>query len=141
MKRIVGLALLSLATLGVTIGAQAQEHAIIVNVPFEFAVGNKVLPTGTYTVTSHLPSYIKVESADRRLTAEITATQSHHDAGGSSKLVFNTYGNRYFLHRVLCANISSLNADLPNSSSEKRARSHAEEARLEPTETVLLASK
>ena len=141
MKRIVGLALLSLALVGLNTQARAQDHALIVNVPFAFAVGEKLLPAGTYTVISRMPGYLKVESADKRQSAMIVGTQSYYDPGSTSKLIFNEYGDRYFLHRVLCPNAAAMNADLPISNLEKRVRSDFQRARLATNERVLLAGK
>ena len=141
MKRIVGIALLSLATVGLGTVAQAQDHALIVNVPFAFAVGEKLLPAGTYTVISWMPGYVKVESSDKRQSATIVGIQSSHDPGTTSKLIFNEYGDRYFLHRILCPHAASMNADLPISNLEKRVRSDIQEARLARNERTLLAGK
>lgn len=71
-------------------------------VPFDFTVGKKSFAAGVYTVrTAVAPSAVAISSADGRASL-ITLTngvQSRKPAG-QGKLVFNRYGERYFLAQV-----------------------------------------
>lgn len=141
MKRIHAIALLTIATLSATAEARAQERAVIANIPFNFTVGEKVLPAGEYTLFS--PSYgiVQIRSANHQLVVEVTAFHSNHEAEAGTELVFSRYGSDYFLHRILDPSTSSLNLDIGSSKSEKRARAHQEEATLPPAESVLVAAR
>jgi hypothetical protein len=50
MKRITAIALFILAGLVSAGNVLAQDHGVRTTVPFDFTVGNKVLPSGTYTI-------------------------------------------------------------------------------------------
>jgi hypothetical protein len=84
-------------------GVQAQENGIKANVPFDFVVGNQVLPAGEYLVTAQGSGNqaILIRSTDRKSTA-MTITFSCTSASPSkdTKLVFHTLGGRYFLSQV-----------------------------------------
>jgi len=54
--------------------------------------------------------------------------------------LFDKYGNQYFLHRVLCPTVTSLNLDVPQGNAEKQARSYSLEAKLH-NEGILVAAK
>ena len=49
-------ALLGLGLFFVVSGVRAQENAVKANIPFDFVVGNKVLPAGEYMVTTDSPT-------------------------------------------------------------------------------------
>ena len=139
MKRISALALLAVAAMATCAGAIAQQPALKANIPFDFTVGNTWMPAGEYTVTSPMHSIVQLRSADLAKTATIVSSQSYNESDSGSKLVFDKYGDRYFLHRVLCPSIASLNLDVPQGRAEKRARSV--EARLHNAEETLVAAK
>jgi len=90
--------------------AVANLHAqtrreMTANIPFSFSVGDKNFPAGEYNVTRLNPSsdkaVIEIKSADGRLgkivlTMPIQANETRENA----KLVFNHYGDQYFLAQV-----------------------------------------
>jgi len=96
-------ALLGLGLFFVVSGVRAQENAVKANIPFDFVVGNKVLPAGEYLVTAQgsANQAILIRSTDRKSTA-MTVTFSCTSASPSkdTKLVFHTLGGRYFLSQV-----------------------------------------
>jgi hypothetical protein len=93
-------ALLSLLAIRVT----AQTRELVADIPFSFTVCNRQMPAGTYTVrsiTSSTPNLLLVRSKDNQ-SAEIACT---HDVQGSKrttdgKLIFNRYGDQYFLSEL-----------------------------------------
>jgi len=117
MKRITAIAFFALATL-VAGTAMAQEHAVKANVPFDFTVGNAHVPAGTYTITSTgAPSMVELRSD----SGKVHIFGSAYNSGKQSdrgKLVFDKYGDRYFLREILCARVD-MNLELPVSKSEK----------------------
>ena len=50
MKRITAIALLAIANFAVAGTSFAQSRTVQAKVPFDFTVGNKLLPSGTYTI-------------------------------------------------------------------------------------------
>jgi hypothetical protein len=92
----------SVALLAVaSIYAQGSQK-LTVQVPFGFHVGNTMLPSGEYTVdTDVAPSVVRLRSADSKSAAMIiTIPVQTLDAPSIGKLVFNKYGDEYFLSQV-----------------------------------------
>jgi hypothetical protein len=90
----------------VAVGVHAQgPDALVVNVPFDFAVGNTTLPAGTYTidrVQSNNSNNLELRSADGHSSAFTSGIVSLQ-FNGNPKLVFNRYGDQYFLHEIRTA--------------------------------------
>jgi hypothetical protein len=132
MKRITALAFLTAALISMG-SARAHAQAAGFKVPFDFTVGNQVLPAGTYQVSYYAPkSAIMIRSEDGRFHA-FTAIHPADPSTRDSEVVFTKYGNQYFMHEVLCGALS-MNVALPTSRMEKQAR--IQEAQLPHSETV-----
>jgi hypothetical protein len=99
------------------------------------------MPAGEYTISSPLRQIVQFRSADLAKTATIATSQSFYESSSGSKLVFDRYGDQYFLHRVLCPTVSSLNLDVPQGKSEKQARARSLEAKLPKGEETMVAAK
>ncbi len=85
--------------------AEAQQ-SLAVNIPFDFVAGNTQLPAGEYTVkvSAHTHSLILVSRKDSTASAFINTNAAVSSMPQSeSKLIFNRYGNRYFLSQVWTA--------------------------------------
>ena len=67
------------------------------NVPFSFTVDKKVLPAGTYNVTSSNAHTLLISSFG---AGAITMGQRAESTSGSPRLVFHRYGNDYILREV-----------------------------------------
>jgi hypothetical protein len=132
MKRITVLALLTAALISIG-SACAHGQAPAFKVPFDFTVGNRVLPAGTYQVSYASENGILIRSKGERSHAALTTTYPADPSTGVGKLIFTKYGNQYFLHEVLCSDVS-MNVEIPKSALEKRAR--IQEAQLPHSETV-----
>jgi hypothetical protein len=133
MKRITALAFLTAALISMG-SACAHAQAPAFKVPFDFTVGNQVLPAGTYQVSyasQTSENGILIRSKGERPHAALTTTYPADPSTGVGKLIFTKYGNQYFLHKVLC---SAMNVALPASRLEKRAR--IQEAHLPHSEAV-----
>ena len=123
MKRIMSItsiaifALVSLVTVG---SISAQERAVKANVPFDFTVGDKLLPAGTYTISEENANVIKIQNRDKHVVMLSTTTSDGREAK-TGELVFNKYGDQYFLHEILCTS-ANMNMAVPTSKQEKRAR-------------------
>ena len=99
------------------------------------------MPAGEYTISSPVRDVVQVRSADLAKIATIVSIQSFNESGSGSQLVFDKYGDQYFLRHVLCPSMASLNLDVPQGKAEKRARSRALEANLHSGEETMVAAK
>jgi len=82
--------------------AQAQE-LLAVNIPFDFVAGNTQLPAGEYTVRVSAPTHtiILISRKDSATSAFlVTNAAVSAEPQSESKLIFNRYGERYFLSQV-----------------------------------------
>ena len=76
---------------------------VVADVPFDFRVGNELLPAGRYTVENHVESepIVVIRSEDRRTSISV---QSHaavqRKLPETGKLLFHRYGRNYFLRGV-----------------------------------------
>jgi hypothetical protein len=136
MKRFRVISLLILAGFCTAGIARAQERVVSANVPFDFAVSSKHLPSGNYQFLTQSSGTILVRGDSQQFFVLATADlpgSSNSDKSGW--LVFHKYGDSYFLREIHCPNIG-LNEDLPQSKQEKQLHQHL--AWLGP-DTVLLA--
>ena len=84
--------------------AHGSEFGVRANIPFDFVIGTKTLPQGTYTVKLHetSPKVLIVRGQDNNEAAfAISITVSAEDIEDNSpKLIFHQYGDQYFLSQV-----------------------------------------
>ena len=140
MKRIPTLSLFILAALSAIPAARAQGVVLKADVPFGFSVGDTAMPAGEYMISSPSSDVIRIASVGKNISATVSSLHGFNDAGQGSKLVFQKYGDHYFLHRVLCSRATSLNVDIPTWNAEKIARRNRE-AKLDRGETILVAAR
>ena len=94
----------AVALMAALVSAHAQSTSqVVADIPFEFAVGGKLLKAGEYSVGGFTGTgaTVLIRSWDSRgsafrLTNAIQAT----NVPEKSKLVFHRYGQRYFLSEV-----------------------------------------
>lgn len=104
MKRqaFVILTTLTLLVMLTAASVDAQSNpALVANIPFEFVIGTKAFPAGEYNFAPTQlggADAVKIQSADGHVTAFVpTWTARVKEAQGEPKLVFNRYGDQYFL--------------------------------------------
>jgi hypothetical protein len=120
MKRITAIALFVLASL-VTVGSvSAQDRTVRAVVPFDFTVGNKLLPAGNYTITSETPFIVSIRNTEKG-TAMMTNTVPNGQQSKIRVLIFTKYGSQYFLSKILSSSAQT-SVELPTSNVEKRVR-------------------
>ena len=87
----------------------AISSKITANIPFDFMVGNKTLPAGSYRVgRSTTMGMLVILSLDQRGSAMFHAHPVRYGnprsakwgQDNSPKLIFNRYGDQYFLSQV-----------------------------------------
>jgi hypothetical protein len=104
MKR-QALSLISLLSLLLMAGsAIAQTIHVHGNIPFNFAVGNKTFPAGAYdvdTIASADAKLLLLRAQDGRSSMIVGSNSAAAlKRAEKTKLVFNHYGNQYFLAEV-----------------------------------------
>jgi hypothetical protein len=117
--------------------ASAQDHAARATVPFNFNVGDKWVPAGTYIITEDQlhPEEIVIRSQDSKV-ALVSLVRSDDRHSGTDRLVFMKYGDQYFLHEVLCSGCG-MNVAFADSKHEKLTRTRFEAGLLRPTDVYL----
>ena len=84
--------------------ASAQSEKLIVHIPFDFQIGKIPLSSGTYTIQLISGSVLAVVSTDGRSgTFNMTLPNAVKGYPTTDRLVFNRYGDRYFLSNVVWA--------------------------------------
>ena len=133
MKKQILLLGLSLLLIGTV--AYAQDLNMKVNVPFDFVVNGATLPSGEYSVQRlGIGNAISIRKADHTAKALALGTRCEsRKTSEKSKLVFNRYGNRYFLAQIWMAGVNA-GQELPKS------RLQTEIAQNRPADAVVLVA-
>jgi hypothetical protein len=89
-----------LLTFGALTGAAQGKKSVILKAPFSFRVEHEVMPAGTYRIlVEH--GWLQIRSEDGKKGAMVlTLPVSGKTVEGSGQVVFNRYGDRYFLGQV-----------------------------------------
>ena len=139
----------SLATLGtlalLTAASAFGQQRVVADIPFEFSMANKAMPAGHYEVIS-TPSLLMVRSYTAGAGALCAASSLGLASGDNtdSRLVFNKYGDKYFLAEVWISPATVNGASVIRSKTEREtARANPSSARINVpirTGVVTLAS-
>jgi hypothetical protein len=107
-----------LGILNISVPAQAQSLPMSVNIPFDFHVGERVLPAGTYIVLRQGEA-IQLSDKKGHSAFVLSNAVANKAAKLDNQIVFNNYGSDYFLTEVRWNGYLSARA-LPKSSTETR---------------------
>jgi hypothetical protein len=101
MKRTLATALLTAASLMAPAGAFAQSRQQA-TIPFNFTVGQRVLPAGTYVIAHVGSGVISLRGwKGKELVGAMTpVTPADQIRKNSNKLIFHKYGDQYFLSEI-----------------------------------------
>ena len=115
--------LVSLLSLLLVAGsAIAQTVHVRANIPFNFAVGSKTLPAGTYdvgTIDGRDSKMLLLQGRDGNSSMMVGSNAAQNvKPADKTKLVFNQYGSRYFLSEIW-VNGNRRGRQLPKTSREK----------------------
>jgi hypothetical protein len=138
MKRIVTLAML-LAGMGLGYSSHATaQQSVEVKIPFEFAVGNHVLPSGEYRIAAQGYA-LAFESRDQRAHLYMVAEPGDSSKDGKDTLTFDVVQGKYFLRKIV-STTASTSAEFPTSNLEKKSRELATQRAMsqEPPQTVTI---
>ena len=117
------LAVMTIIAAGVSANAQTLQYRLTANIPFDFSVAGEKLPAGKYWISraqqSNGDMVIQVSSANghsnvTRLTIPVFANKP----AKTSSLVFNRYGDEYFLSEIWPMG-ASLGRELTKSRAER----------------------
>src|SRR5450432_3011957 len=115
MKRNTAIALFAIASFAVAGKSFAQDHAVQATVPFDFTVGAKLLPSGTYTISADSTNVIVIRNRYKPIaTLSLVRPDDSKQTGNGGKLVFHKYGDQYFLSEILC-DAAEMNMKVPPS--------------------------
>lgn len=137
MKRTIAIAFLA-STMIMSLSSASAQGRSRATIPFDFRVGSALLPAGAYDIESNDSHAIWFRNLSGHGTAVALAMTTSGETQPAVKLVFNRYGNQYFLSETLAANGESDKKFAP-SKLEKSVRS--EEASLKSEDRVLVALK
>ena len=100
---------------------QAAGHTMSVNVPFGFELGSKHFEPGTYTI--HTPEWgiVQIQGNSTGALALTHDGQSYRPTK-TAKVVFDRYGDHYFLRQVWFNAEETSYLECPESKSEKQAK-------------------
>jgi hypothetical protein len=85
------------------VSAKGQSIRAVAQVPFDFVIGDKVLPAGEYTVNSMTQdgSILRIHNDEAGQAAtRVTITVVAKSRNSQSRLIFHRYGQTYFLAEV-----------------------------------------
>jgi len=137
--------LLMLAAISVN-AQQLSESKITVNIPFEFVIGEKTFPAGQYSlrriVSNSSADQLLIHSVDRSVDTPtgITRPNRGSEIQKRSSLVFNRYGDQYFLYQVWTAG-SDTGRELFRSRTERNLAKQVARSKSKPSKETLTAAK
>ena len=99
MKHIIAATIVAAASLMAHRDASAQSK-LQVTVPFEFTVGQNLLPAGTYEINSVQPQAIELSNQAKHINVFAVLTSIDDVRQSPDKMIFNEYGNQYFLSEI-----------------------------------------
>jgi hypothetical protein len=87
------------------IGLAGLTGRVIVDIPFDFTVGNKELKAGRYAVSRITPNgpngTLLIRNEDDHAAANFNVNGvTSKDDDSNARLVFNRYGKQYFLSQI-----------------------------------------
>jgi hypothetical protein len=91
-----------------------------IKIPFDYTIGNKILPAGKYEVGKLSDGLFRIGSEDGK-HAILTQSMCSVESRGNSlvKMVFHRYGDEYFLSQIFLG--STTGAQLHKSKAERKA--------------------
>jgi len=114
-----------LITAAFSMGLHAQVLDARANVPFDFWLGQKLMPAGEYSIYHMATGAVLMRGENGELTSAVFLGQSlsRPDTRSEGKLEFNRYGNTYFLSKIWNPHQGD-GYGVPKSSREKELASH-----------------
>ena len=131
--------LIALTFFAVLMVPATQAQSIFkAEIPFDFAVGDKWLPAGEYQVKPVSERVTLIQSQDARSSAlAMTMPVNAGKTSDVTKLVFNRYGDQYFLSKIWTRS-SDTGRELTKCRLEREV---AAQSRVKPAATAVAAAR
>jgi hypothetical protein len=106
--------MLAIAVIMMPLLASAQwqdAHKLVVQVPFEFRAGNKVMPAGEFIVQAadRVGKVLRINNPEADASQYSIVSSNEAQKGTAvNALIFHKYGDRYFLSGIALANSQSI---------------------------------
>ena len=121
MKRTIAAAILALGmSIGFTSHASAQEGVVLVTVPFDFAVGGRVLPQGSYRIAADR-GFLAFRNAELKTSIFSRGFHGETSKNGKTLLVFDDVKGNYFLRKIVTVS-DGMSMEFPLSNFERKTR-------------------
>jgi hypothetical protein len=83
--------------------AQSSSTTVKAVIPFAFQVGSQHMPAGTYDIDLLSPQHVLLRGPGHRGGFVMVHSAEVLQAPNKSTIVFDRYGNKYFLHQIWTA--------------------------------------
>ena len=101
--------------------AQGVDRPMTVNVPFDFELGSSHLAAGKYTISRPMTDIIEIRNTSGGALL-LTHNGQSNKATKSSKVVFDRYGDTYFLRQIWFNPEDNTYLECAESKAEKQAK-------------------
>src|SRR5512146_447157 len=118
IRTLVTLAFATVLVGTLAISATAADLTMTADIPFAFEVGSTKMPAGLYTFSRyHSNTTFWIRSADGKVSTWASGSPlDSSDPAASPRVVFNRYGDRHFMGRIVLA--GGYSTQLPKSNTE-----------------------
>jgi hypothetical protein len=128
LKKVSLLCAILLATVIASAQGQTLGSRVKANIPFDFTIGDKKLPSGKYTLgrARQFSDDVMISVEDQGGRSKVIRTSIPvlaRDTTQKPKLVFHRYGDQYFLYQVWPAGATT-GRQLPKSRGERDLEEH-----------------
>jgi hypothetical protein len=127
---------LTIGTLVSSASAQGTTAVAEVNIPFAFQTPTRTMPAGTYRIDSETTHLILLRGPGRAAEFVVTQDSFRFHAADHGSVVFDRYGNQYFLRRIWKAG-DTMGLECPKSRAEKEAEKGAQLAKNKQTPDLI----
>lgn len=132
-----GLLAVMIVAAGASAKAQSLNYRLTANIPFDFSVADKKLPAGKYWVSRAQQSQgdmiVQIRSTEGNANVlRLTIPVNTLHPMSSASLIFNRYGNEYFLSKVWPKG-GSVGRELPKSHAERELERKARDNQIAAT--------
>lgn len=100
---------------------QTVNQTLSVNVPFGFELGSQHFEPGVYTVKTPMENVVELQSTSKAAVI-LTIPGESAKATKTTKIVFDHYGDRYFLRQIWFNSQDTAYLECPESKAEKQAK-------------------
>jgi hypothetical protein len=100
---------------------QSSSHNMSVNVPFSFELGSQHFAPGIYTIKTPLENLVELQGKSS-VGMIVTIGGQSYTPTKTTKVVFDRYGDRYFLRQIWFNADETAYVECPESKTEKLAK-------------------